>query len=299
MSADREKLMATIAIISGDKPLSQWGQSVLDQRTRVAAQPRKTSIGNGFILDPVTGEVSRDPGYAEYEKERDAIAAGMKDRTQAQMLERLGVSADLRARQPRYSLQETEGGAVPVQFNPQASGGVGTGPMVPIQRPAPPEARQKAAESERIAQEAANLHAELSKTRGAISSPKDIAASVVGKVPVVGAPAGRVLREKMYSDDQLSLQTRGARFEQNLSNLAAGMALTGYEIEQRDRWSPFAVGISQEEAERRLLNVQRDFGNRRDTILNANKTRTAGPRNTRTVGGKTYVQVGPDEWVEQ
>lgn len=299
MSVDRDKLFATLAVISGDKPLSQWGQNVMDQRTRVGAVPRKTSIGNGFILDPATGEVSRDPGYAEYEKERDALTAAQRETLQAQMLDRLGYSAALRARQPRYTTVDTEGGVAPVQFNPSAPGGAGVGRVIPVIPPVSPETRQKAAESERLAQEASSLHAELGKTRGVVSSPKDIASNVVGQVPVVGAAAGRVLREKLYSPDQLSLQTRGARFEQNLSNLAAGMALTGYELEQRDRWSPFAVGISQDEAQRRLENIQRDFGNRRDAQLNANKPRNAGPRNTRVIGGKTYVQVGPDEWEEQ
>lgn len=298
MSADRDKLLATLAILSGDKVLSQWGQASMSQRAAAAAAPRKSSIGNGFILDPATGEVTRDPGYAEYERQRDELAAQQRERLQEQMLERLGVSAQLRAQLPRYSLQETEGGVVPVQGNPLAAGGVAVGPTVALERPTTPEARQKAAESERLAQEAVNLYAELERTGGVVSSPKDIASSVVGKLPVVGPPAGRVLRETLYTPDQLSIQTRGARFEQNLSNLAAGMALTGYELEQRDRWSPFAVGISQPEALRRLANIQRDFGNRRDTILNANKTRF-GPRNTRTVNGKNYVQVGPDEWEER
>jgi hypothetical protein len=291
MSADRDKLMATLAIISGDKPLSQWGQAVMDQRTRVAAQPRKTSIGNGFILDPTTGEVVRDPGYAAYEKERDAIEAAARDRMQGQMLERLGVGADLRARQPRYSLEDTEGGAVPVQYNPLAEGGVGTGPKVSIQRPVTPE---------RLSLEARSLYDELGKKKGVVSTPKDILTTdVLPKVPVVGSAVSRATREALYSPEQLSVQTRGARFEQNLSNLAAGLALTGYELEQRNRWSPFVSGISQEEAQRRLENIERDFGARRDAALDANRSNTGGPRNTRRIGGKTYVQVGPDEWEEQ
>ena len=53
----------------------------------------------------------------------------------------------------------------------------------------------------------------------------------------------------------------------------AGLALTGYELEQRDRWSPFIVGISQDESKRRLENIERDFGQRRDAALDANRIR--------------------------
>lgn len=272
MSAERDKLFATLGIISGDAPLSQFGQAIFDEQ-KSSRQPRKESIGKGFILDPVTGEVTRDQSYADYESQRDAIDAQRRDTLQEQMLERLGYGAQVRAQMPHYTLQDTDTGVAPVQVNPLASGGAGVGPTIPIQRPVSPEARQKAAEAERLAQEAASLHEELSKTQGVVSSPKDIAANAIGKVPVVGQGVKQWTREKMYRPDQLSLQTRGARFEQNLSNLAAGLALTGYELEQRDRWSPFIVGISQDESKRRLENIERDFGQRRDAALDANRIR--------------------------
>lgn len=276
-TTERDRLFATLAIASGDRPLTTLGKEMMGASNAARLQARKTSIGNGFIMDPNTGQVVRDPGYAAWEQQRDALHEEQRARLQEQMLERLGYGADLRAKQPHYSLQETEGGVVPVQGNPLAPGGTNVGEVLPVTPPLPAGAKQKAAESERLAVEARALYEELSRTRGVVNTPKDILTNdVLPKVPVVGASVARATREALYSPEQLSVQTRGARFEQNLSNLAAGMALTGYELEQRNRWSPFVSGISQQEAQRRLENIERDFGARRDATLGAGSVRSGG-----------------------
>lgn len=270
--ATREEInaaLANVALISGDEALGKFGEAQL----RTGSRSRKASIGKGFILDTQTGAISRDPNYAEYEKGRDVLESEQRARLQDDMLTRLGVSADLRSKQPRYTAQETEGGVAPVQINPNAAGGARAEPTIPVQRPLANSDAQTAAESERLAAEAQDLYDELSRVQGVVSSPKDIVASVIGKFPLVGSGAAQVAQENMFGGDQLSLKTRGARLESDLSNLAAGLSLTGFEIEQRNRWSPFAAGISQKESQRRLENIERNFASRGSAIRNANKPR--------------------------
>lgn len=268
--ATREEInaaLANVAMLSGDEVLGRFGAAQL----RTGNRSRKSSIGRGFILDTQTGAVSRDPNYADYERGRDALESDQRARLQDDMLARLGVSADLRSKQPRYTAQEAEGGVAPVQLNPNAAGGARAEPTIPVRRPIANADAQTAAESERLAAEAQDLHDELSRVEGVVSSPKDIAASAIGKVPLIGPGASQAAQEGMFGADQLALKTRGARLESDLSKLAAGLSLTGFEIEQRNRWSPFAAGISQAESQRRLENIERNFATRGRTIRNANQ----------------------------
>lgn len=276
---ERERLFAQLGLLTGDRPLTNFSKETLDDiaRREAVRGSRKSSIGHGFVIDSQTGDVVRDPGYASYESSRDALEADQRRQLQADMLARLGYGADLRAKQPKYESTPTEGGIVPTQINPNAPGGAHAEPVIPVRQQVPAADRQKAAEADRLAQEARDLYGELEKVRGVIRSPKDIGTEALSKVPIVGRGAARVMQEKSYSPEQLSIKTRGARYEQNLSNLAAGLALTGYEIEQRDRWSPFATGISQDESKRRLENIERDFKTRRDTILRASDLQPSPP----------------------
>lgn len=281
--ASREEINAILAIASGDEALTKVGEAQL--RAQAGNRSRKSSIGKGFILDTTTGQVVRDPSYADYEHGRDTLESEQRSRLQDDMLTRLGVSADLRAKQPRYTSQEAEGGVAPIQLNPTAPGGARAEPTIPVRRPIANPDAQNAAESERLAQEARDLHSEMERVQGAVSSPKDIITSLIGKVPGVGGGASQAAQEGMFSPAQLSVKTRGARFESDLSKLAAGLSLTGFEIEQRNRWSPLAPGISQAESERRLENIERNFASRGRTIRNANQ-----PRNPNGVSHSEYLE---------
>jgi len=77
------------------------------------------------------------------------------------------------------------------------------------------------------------------------------------------APDGvsRLARENLVYTDPKAREylAAGNRLTQRLSNLAAGLTVTGYEMKARDTWSPFAVGISQEERQIRLNNIGKDL----------------------------------------
>lgn len=285
----RDRAFATLAILSGDRALSKLGETQLDAaRSSVSG---KVHIGDGFLLDKATSEVEQDPRYAAFLTRQAELRAARAIQAQADILERMGYGAQLRRTAPQYENVPTEGGQAILQTNPEASGGAGSRQIIPVTPSLDGDDRQKAAEAERLAHEAGELFTELQRVEGVVSSPKDIVADVVNRIPIVGGGLSRVAQEGMFSPEQQSVRSRGARFEQNLSNLAAGMALTGYELEQRNRWSPFASGINQEEAKRRLENIQRDFGNRRDTILHAPRMRSGELENAHVTPQRRRVRV--------
>jgi len=70
----------------------------------------------------------------------------------------------------------------------------------------------------------------------------------------------RMAEDKMYSSPEVkSYVTRLNRVESKLSQLAAGLNVTGYEMKDRQRWSPNAPGITDEERQLRLNNIERDL----------------------------------------
>jgi hypothetical protein len=53
--------------------------------------------------------------------------------------------------------------------------------------------------------------------------------------------------------------SRLSRLESELSKLASGLAVTGFEMKDRQKWSPNAPGISDAERQRRLDNLDKDL----------------------------------------
>ena len=89
-----------------------------------------------------------------------------------------------------------------------------------------------------------------------INSPKIQAA--ISWIP--SASLQRLAEEKVYLTPQVKAYiARLNRVESKLSQLAAGLNVTGYEMKDRQRWSPNAPGITDEERQLRLQNVERDL----------------------------------------
>lgn len=60
----------------------------------------------------------------------------------------------------------------------------------------------------------------------------------------------------IYDDpDVKAYREKVADIESEFSKLMSGLAVTGYEMADRQKWSPYASGISQEDRERRLVNL--------------------------------------------
>jgi hypothetical protein len=138
-------------------------------------------------------------------------------------------------------------------------------------------ADQKAALAEELADRAAGL-----KTRmpaGAINAGKDLAVDLTSKV---WPGAAQALGEKLYDKglDPDSWRADADSFDQDVSNLAAGLAVTGFELENKQKWSPRAPGISAQESQNRFDNMQSKFARRAAALRgegNAYKGASAAP----------------------
>lgn len=65
----------------------------------------------------------------------------------------------------------------------------------------------------------------------------------------------RIAEERYYGDEAQGYRSEGRGFEADLSKLMAGLQVTGFEMKDRQKWSPFAPGITAAERERRLDNM--------------------------------------------
>jgi hypothetical protein len=267
--------LGLLGLLTGDRTLAQTGGAVLDQaeaQQRATTGSRYASIGNGFILDPATGKISRDPNYAEYERKRDELEHEARRQLQADQLERLGYSADLRARQPRYSVEATEGGIVPVQVNPNAAGGAGAGSTIPVQRPLPDNVRLAAAESERTAREARSLHERLKENPGAISTPAELSKRIVGATPLVGEVLAEQVESAAYSPEEKQIRTLAQNLlNQHIKNIT-GAQMSQYEIERIRAAFPFDERSTYESAMARFPEFIRILEEQGATLRGVNQS---------------------------
>lgn len=69
----------------------------------------------------------------------------------------------------------------------------------------------------------------------------------------------RIAREKVvYKDPEVrNFMSRGAKLESDFSKLMAGLNLTQFEIIDRQKWSPFANGISQDARKDRMVDLKK------------------------------------------
>lgn len=117
-----------------------------------------------------------------------------------------------------------------------------------------------------------NKYNEARRLRGVISDLEDMRESLGEKVSELDAPwteaaisflpdaLQRRAEETAFKDEDVrQYRTRVARLESRLSQLASGLAVTGFEMSDRQRWSPHAPGVSDDERKRRIENIKKDL----------------------------------------
>jgi hypothetical protein len=123
---------------------------------------------------------------------------------------------------------------------------------------------QKAVLADELADRAAKLKERMPE--GVVNAGKDLAIDLTSKV---WPGAGQALGEKMYGQglDPESWRADADSFDQDVSNLAAGLAVTGFELENKQKWSPRAPGISAQEAKNRFDNMNDKFKRRAAALM--------------------------------
>lgn len=265
----RQRDLAVIGALMNTKPTLAVSEilakDVTDQREEArrrgerAQANRRRYLGGGFFLEP-DGSVVRDPDMEQAEAEREERLRG-----------RIGYQDELiRGRawdRPSTTIQTGPGGeVVPVTTTPR--GDTRVQPAVPGVTASPPSAEgmQKSAEAVRLANKAGQLGTRVADIPGAVDPVKSATSDLLGRVPVFGEIARNVYGERAYTAAERALRGDAAMFENDLSNLAAGLSLTGFEIGERNKWSPFVPGISKETAQARLAAIEAKFRDRARTF---------------------------------
>ena len=102
-----------------------------------------------------------------------------------------------------------------------------------------------------------------------------------------------VIEKYAYSPEQLDQRTRSAQLESSISKLMAGLALTGFELGERKKWSPFTAGMSDEQSRARLTIIQDIFKNKSAAIRELT-TLPNQPPAPETVQGANTLGVEPE-----
>ena len=110
----------------------------------------------------------------------------------------------------------------------------------------------------------------------------------------------RIAREKqVYKDkDVRNFMSRGAKLESDFSKLMAGLNLTQFEIIDRQKWSPFANGISQDARKDRMVDLKKIlveqtnifnsvYGEKWGKAVQRGKDKTQGNANRTILAGLT------------
>lgn len=74
-----------------------------------------------------------------------------------------------------------------------------------------------------------------------------------------------VIEEKAYTPEQREQRVRGAQVEGQISKILAGLNLTGFELIERKRWSPFTPGVGTEQSKERMEILRTTFLNEVNT----------------------------------
>lgn len=213
-----------------DPNLRATTKSVLDRdldEEALELRKRKTfqNLGGGFIMDN-EGNVTPVEGFQEYQN-----ALRDEERRYNEQQAVLGHQRALELLQARTANQRPPG-----TLPPQSA------------------AEQKAREAERLSSEAGRIAGEMPE--GAVNRGKDVFIDAASNItPALGQLAGSIL----YDEKENMWRSDADRFDQDVSNLAAGLAVTGFELANKQKWSPRAPGISREESLNRWENIRKTF----------------------------------------
>ena len=99
----------------------------------------------------------------------------------------------------------------------------------------------------------------------------------------VPAAAERYVQDKyLYDDPKVkNYRAKVADIESEFSRLMSGLAVTGYELQDRQKWSPYASGIAQDTRNARLKNLAKKLSGQQDIAEETyNLGNIAGQRGT-------------------
>ncbi len=251
---DDETALGLVMLASGDEPLGKAGQALVNRGAR--RRSRFSALKDGFILDNTTGEVFQDPKVLAHIKE----------------------TREFERSAPDWQPKEVEGGISLVDVNPHSKSFSKTQETIPVNKPLSDKDRQKATEFDHLATQLDDVATDILESEESTSSP--VLDSIIE--PLKGfdflQPAANALEQAAYGDDANIIRQTGSRLESEMSLAMAGLNVTGYEMTARQKWSPFAPGLTDKQKIKRARNLAQIFREKGASIRGANSPAAAAPK---------------------
>lgn len=121
------------------------------------------------------------------------------------------------------------------------------------------QAMQRALSSDRVAATATRLKEAMPET--AVRQNMDVLGGIISRMD---PGVGQRFINSQYNREDNKWRSDADLLDQDLSNMAAGLSVTGFELANKQKWSPRAPGISYEEAQDRWDNIHRKFSEAAD-----------------------------------
>jgi len=228
--------MGSMLSLSPTAQVSKAGQSYLDAALAAEDKIRSKgldpvewkSLGAGVLYNPVTGESRVDENYVKQQE------------------------ADY---ERRTKLRQTPVGRAPAQVGADGQ---------PVPKTTAGE-RKDLTEWQTIEQTAGDIRADWQP--GSVAPWKDFAINAFKQSDVL-QPLGTMLEGAFYDPDQLKQRAQSKKFESDIIRRFAGTAVTGYELGNVKSWSPFAEGLTDEQARDRLDVIIADFARANQNRMN-------------------------------
>lgn len=212
---------------SGNQNIRDIGKSMSDNSTAMLEKARdrkaaadlqrnkyraKINLGKGITYDPNTDTTSNNEAYDEAVRQEQAYKTEFQKQKDAEALKRANL----------------------IQFNnnPKMTAGVA----------------ERLGESQRLVNESQSLLDNWES--GSVHAGVDTATSFIEDGML--SPFKPMIENAAYTPAQQYQRARSSQLESSISKLMAGLALTGFELGERKKWSPFAPGLTDAQSKQRL-----------------------------------------------
>jgi len=230
----RQEVLSTAAALSGDPVLAPYGQDQLGRLSKARQAAKQVMpLGGGFYAQG--GEIAQVPGWEEQEQRKSDRA----------LRKALAVAESRRTTgfEDWYAKKQAE---LEMPTRSQATAARETAGFLPGFK---------------------KLATDLDLV-GEIPGVPEAAAGVARKAPLLGEESAAAIERTGMSEPQVDWLARGRQREQDIIRLASGLAVTGFELENVKKWSPWASGLTNRERTKRLETIHNAFGRKSASVMN-------------------------------
>lgn len=258
----RREAFATLGAFSGDPVLGQWGRGEMGNLREQAQALRKAR------QEAVTPRPTGTPGYM-YTPAKGVFPIegyqAAQDAARQQKMELEMFKATQKARAAANKREQDMADRLAFE-------------RAKLEMPT----RTQAAEARKTMAylpEIESLATELQDIE--IPTGAEVGAGAARSLPLsMGEAVAAGIERAGMTEEAVDWLARGRKFEQDIIRLASGLAVTGFELENVKKWSPYALGLTNRERTQRLQNIHNQLGREAAAIMNQEYTPISLSENT-------------------